>query len=173
MFETGELVIYDDTGVCRVEEIGLPEGIPVSDKNRKYYTLVPVFHGGKIYIPVDTKAFIRRIISHGEAEALVEKIPEIREESVEPVNQKLLEEKYRLAVKSHECEELVRLIKTVYWKKKDLTRRKKKAGRLDTEYMSRAKRLLYEELAAALEIPVEKVEDYITARAEENGYREE
>ncbi len=57
-----------------------PEGIPVSDKKRKYYTLVPVFHGGKIYIPVDTKAFIRRIISHGEAEALVEKIPEIRKE---------------------------------------------------------------------------------------------
>lgn len=51
--------------------------------------------------------------------------------------------------------------------------RKKKAGRLDTEYMGRAKRLLYEELAAALEIPVGKVEDYIAARAEENGYGEE
>ena len=76
-------------------------------------------------------------------------------------------------MKSHECEELVRLIKTVYWKKKDLASRKKKAGRLDTEYMGRAKRLLYEELAAALEIPVGKVEDYIAARAEENGYGEE
>ncbi|MBR9953993.1 hypothetical protein KE531_10295 [Eubacteriaceae bacterium Marseille-Q4139] len=84
-----------------------------------------------------------------------------------------MEEKYRSAVKSHECEELVRLIKTVYWKKKDLASRKKKAGRLDTEYMGRAKRLLYEELAAALEIPVGKVEDYIAARAEENGYGEE
>lgn len=173
MFETGELVIYDDTGVCRVEEIGLPEGIPVSDKERKYYTLAPVFHGGKIYIPVDTKAFMRRIISRSEAEALVEKIPEIEEERTDTVSQKLLEEKYRSAVKSHECEELVRLIKTVYWKKKDLASRKKKAGRLDTEYMGRAKRLLYEELAAALEIPVGKVEDYIAARAEENGYREE
>lgn len=97
----------------------------------------------------------------------------IRRESIIRWRRCSMEEKYRSAVKSHECEELVRLIKTVYWKKKDLASRKKKAGRLDTEYMGRAKRLLYEELAAALEIPVGKVEDYIAARAEENGYGEE
>lgn len=63
---------------------------------------------------------------------------------------------------SHNCEDLVQLIKTVYTKKRVLEKNGKKVGKTDQTYMKHAKKLLHEELSIALEIPVEEVEAYIT-----------
>lgn len=70
MFKKGTLLIYDTAGVCRVEDVGMPEGLPVSDKKKQYYKLAPVFGVGTIYIPVDTKVFMRPVISKQEAEKI-------------------------------------------------------------------------------------------------------
>lgn len=131
MYEIGSLLIYDTTGVCRVEDIGVPEGLPVSDKSKKYYRLTPVFGSGSIYIPVDTKVFMRPVITREEAE------------------------------------DLIRLIKTVYVKRRNMERNGKKAGKTDQQYMKKAKALLHEELAIALGIPVDQVETYIAEMIEE------
>ncbi len=166
MFEKGSLMIYDTTGVCKVEDIGVPEGLPVAQKGRNYYKLAPVFGSGTIYIPVDTKVFMRPVISRQEAERLIRKIPEIRENLCESKNQKVLEDHYKESLMTHDCEDLVQLIKTVYVKKKNLERIGKKTGKTDTQYMKRAKALLHEELSIALGIPVDEVEDYITNAVE-------
>lgn len=166
MFEKGSLLIYDTTGVCRVEDIGTPAGLPVANKDKKYYKLAPVFGTGTIYIPVDTRVFMRPVISREEAEELIRRIPEIREDICESHNQKVLEDHYKASLMSHDCEDLVQLIKTVYAKKKNLERTGKKAGKTDTQYMKRAKALLHEELSVALGIPVEEVEDYIAKSVE-------
>lgn len=131
MYEIGSLLIYDTTGVCRVEDIGVPEGLPVSDKSKKYYRLTPVFGSGSIYIPVDTKVFMRPVITREEAE------------------------------------DLIRLIKTVYVKRRNMERNGKKADKTDQQYMKKAKALLHEELAIALGIPVDQVETYIAEMIEE------
>ena len=166
MFEKGSLLIYDTVGVCRVEDIGIPSGIPVADKEKKYYKLAPVFGSGTIYIPEDTKVFMRPVISKEEAEMLLEKIPEIREDICDTRNQKVLEDHYKASFQSHECEDLVQLIKTVYLKKQNLEKSGKKTGKTDQQYMKRAQSLLHEELSIALGIPLEEVEDYITRAVE-------
>jgi len=162
MFEVGSLLIYDTTGVCRVLEIGVPSGLPVANKDKMYYKLTPVFGSGTIYIPVDTKVFMRPIISREEANALIRKIPEIREDICEAHNTKVLEDHYKASLMTHDCEDLVQLIKTVYVKKRNLEKNGKKTGKTDQTYMKRAKQLLHEELSIALEIPVGEVEAYIT-----------
>lgn len=166
MFEVGSLLIYDTTGVCKVLDIGVPEGLPVANKERKYYKLTPVFGSGTIYIPVDTKVFMRPVISKEEAEALIRKIPEIREDVCDSRNLKVLEDHYKASLMTHECEDLVQLIKTVYTKKMNLEKSGKKTGKTDQQYMKRAKQLLYEELSIALGIPVGEMEDYITRTIE-------
>lgn len=166
MFEKGSLMVYDTVGVCKVEDIGVPEGLPVSNKEKEYYKLAPVFGSGTIYIPVDTKVFMRPVISKDEAEELIRKIPAIREDICESRNQKVLEDHYKASLLSHDCEDLVRLIKTVYVKKQNLEKNGKKAGKTDTQYMKRAKSLLHEELSIALGIPVEDVEGYIASVVE-------
>ena len=158
MYEVGALLVYDTTGVCRVDDIGIPEGMSLQDKTRKYYKLSPVFGSGTIYIPVDTRVFMRPVISREEAETLIRKIPEIQEEDTCDIhNQKVLEDHYKASIHTHECEDLVQLIKTVYAKKRKLEQRGKKTGKTDQQYMKRAKELLHEELATALEIPLDDV----------------
>lgn len=166
MFQKGSLLIYDNVGVCRVEDIGTPAGIPVSDKTKDYYTLTPLFGSGTIYIPVDTSVFMRPVISREEALELIHRIPEIREEAFESQNQKVLNDYYKAAFQTHECEDLLQLIRSIYTKQQLLATRGKKTGKTDQQYMKRAKDLLHEELAVALDLPVQEVESYIVQEME-------
>lgn len=43
MFEVGSLLIYDTTGVCKVLEIGVPSGLPVTNKIGKFRRFVRIF----------------------------------------------------------------------------------------------------------------------------------
>lgn len=40
MFQIGQLILYGNTGVCRVEAIGPPQ-LAAADKTKDYYTLAP------------------------------------------------------------------------------------------------------------------------------------
>ena len=53
MYEIGQLIVYGNEGVCRVEEIGTPK-ISGVDKHREYYTLAPIYREGKVFTPVDS-----------------------------------------------------------------------------------------------------------------------
>ncbi len=168
MYEKGSLMIYDTTGVCRVEEIGVPTDLPVADKTKDYYKLAPVFGTGTIYIPVDTEVFMRPVISREEAEDLLRKIPDIEEDQDMTVNQKSLEESYKESFRSHNCEDLVKVIKTAYTRRKYLEHSGKKSGKTDLQYMKRAKKLLNEELSTALGITVDEASTYVEEALQEN-----
>ena len=72
MYEIGQLIVYGNEGVCRVEEIGTPK-ISGVDKHRDYYTLAPIYREGKVFTPVDSKVFMRPVITREEALALIAK----------------------------------------------------------------------------------------------------
>ena len=61
MFSVGDLIVYSETGVCRVEQIGPPPFDPKA--KREYYTLSPMNCRETIYVPVDTQVFMRPILS--------------------------------------------------------------------------------------------------------------
>ena len=68
LYNVNDVVVYGNTGVCRVVDIGTPQFHGV-DKKQSYYTLKPIFGDGVIYCPVDNnRVFIRPIISKEEAE---------------------------------------------------------------------------------------------------------
>ncbi len=168
MFAVGDLLIYQETGVCRVEEIGPPPFAP--KEKRDYYTLVPLRGSGTIYVPVDSKVFMRPILSREEAEELIERLPEIQQAHVENRDYRALAQQYREFLESHRCEDLVQLIKAVYFKTQKQSRAGKKPSKVDQEFGKRAKSLLHDELSAALGIPFEEVPEYIAKRlgAEKN-----
>ena len=64
-------------------------------------------------------------------------------------------------MRTHSCEELVRLIKSVHVKNRRLIKSGKKAGKTDLEYRKKAEMLLWEELGVALGIPFEEVKEYV------------
>lgn len=166
MYQKGELVIYGNNGICRVEEIGVPVGTPMGRSGKEYYTLTPVFGSGTIYAPLDTKVFMRAILTKEQAEHLIAQIPGIREEEFEGKDVRALSEKYRGCLDTHQCEDLVKLIKTVYMKEKTMVENGKKLAKTEQEYGKIAKELLHKEFSIALGLPYEEVEEYITRKVE-------
>ena len=71
MYRNGDYVMKIPEGVCRIEDVGTIDiwGI---DKNKQYYSLVPVVEStSKIYIPVDkADGRIRRGVQSTDAHGL-------------------------------------------------------------------------------------------------------
>ena len=150
MFQKGDLIVYGNMGVCRVEAVEAPAGLPGAGEKKLYYKLDPVYETGTVYIPVDAKVFMRPILTHAQAEALIGRIPEIEENPCGGKDQQMLAEHYRSLMRTHDCDDLVQLIKTIYGKNRERTAQGKKPARTEAEYMKRAEELLHGELAAAL-----------------------
>lgn len=169
MYNVNDVVVYGNTGVCRVVDIGTPQFHGV-DKKQSYYTLKPIFGDGVIYCPVDNnRVFIRPIISKEEAEKVIAAIPSIKAEAYHNKSTQLLSEHYCEAINSHNCKELIELLMSIYQKKQSLLGQKRRLGQVDERYMKRAQSLLYGELAVALGIDKDNVEEYIAAKVEKSG----
>lgn len=160
MFQTGDLIVYGSSGVCRVAAVGAPD-MKATDKSRVYYTLQPIYGNGTIYTPVDTCVFMRPVISRRQAEELIHQIPSIHEEIYTNRNLVLLKGHYEDSLKTYECKDLIQLIKSIYIKNEDAVQCGRKPGQVDRKYMKRAEELLYGELAVALDMPRENVQPYI------------
>ena len=101
-------------------------------------------------------------MSREEAEELLDAIPGI--ETLDIDNDKLREEKYKECIKTCECKEMIRIIKTIYLRKKDRISKGKKVTATDERYLKMAEESLYSELSMLLGVPKGKMESYITAR---------
>lgn len=163
MYQIGDLIVYGNTGVCRVEAVETPRHRP-GEEERQYYLLRPLYQDGTIRIPVDTKVFMRPVISREEAEKLIDAIPGINAEVYHERNFTQLAAHYQEALGSHECSDLIELVMSIYAKKQDAESKKRKFGQVDARFMKRAESLLYGEFSVALGIPFDDVQGYIASR---------
>ena len=163
MYEIGDLIVYAGEGVCRVEGIGVPPMKGVN-KARQYYTLKPLYREGMIYAPVDTGVFMRPVITRDDADALIDRIPEIEPEVYENSNLRFLNEYYQTQLQNYNCEGLIKLIRSTYAKREVMIGRGKKLGLVDERYMKRAKDMLHGEFAVALGIERNEVPGYIESK---------
>lgn len=162
MFGIGEKLVCGNKGVCVVENI-TTLNISGVDKEREYYILKPLYMAGStVYVPVDSpKESMRSVLTRDEAEALIAKIPEISLLTI--TNDKLSEQVYKECLKTNSCEELVRIIKTIYLRKRKRIEAGRKITAVDAKYFHIAEENLYGELAVALDMERGEVESYITA----------
>ena len=164
MFQIGELVVYGSTGVCRVEEIaGLDQ--PGRDREKRYYLLKPLWQDGVIYAPVDSaKVPMRPVMGRAEAEALIDRMPDIPAASCRGNTAQALAQQYQSAVRDGGHQALIQMMKAIHHKRGVAESKNRRLGMIDERYMKQAERMLYGELATALEIGYDDVEDYIAAR---------
>jgi len=162
MFQKGDTIVYGSQGVCKVESVG---ELDISlDKSRLYYTLIPVFmQDTRFYVPIDIgENNIRYLLSADEAEKLIDIIPEI--EAAWIINEKEREQQYKAAIRSSDCIELVRIIKTLYERKNNRIKDGKKITAVDEKYFRIAKEHLFGELAVSLNKSKDYIEEYIKER---------
>nr|WP_317365700.1 CarD family transcriptional regulator [uncultured Blautia sp.] len=149
LYQVGDCVVKENTGLCRITDIVHLEGMDV-DRNKKYYLLVP--HSDdkmKIYVPVDSIASnLRKAIECNEAWSVIENITKI--DAVHIENEKQREQKYKEAIKSCDPEQWISIIKTMYFRKQKRNIQGKKNTAMDERYFKLAEKYLYSELAYAI-----------------------
>ncbi len=163
MFQIGDHIIYGSTGVCQVQEIGVPENFSGADPTRTYYTLKPIYDVGCIYTPIDTSVYMRAVISKAQVQGLLENLPTLEVDPFDSRNVKMLSDHYLEAIQSHDCEQLLRLIKTMDVKAKAAAKNGKRPGQTDQRYMKRAEDLLYGEFAVSLGVSMQAVAEQVAA----------
>lgn len=114
-------------------------------------------------MPVDSQKdhTMRKVLERTEAERLIGTIPEIPLLVI--TNDKMTEQMYKDCMKSNDCQELVKLIKTIHQRKQKRIQAGRKITAVDAKYFHLAEENLYGELAVALDLSREEVSGYITA----------
>ncbi len=153
MFKVGDYVVYRRE-VCKLMGI---------EKNNlshiSYYILIPEFNKSlTIKVPIDNSSYIKSLLSKKEIEALIMQIPNIQ---VIESNNRLVENEYKLFIHSGKYEDLIKIIKTAYFKDKARADNKKKIGERGGTFFNQAEKFLYEELSVALGIDYDDAKNYI------------
>lgn len=161
MFQKNDYVIYGNNGVCTVKDVG-PLDIPGVPKERIYYTLVPYYtKDSQIFTPVDSdKVVMRTLICEEEIMQLIKDISTI--ELLWVKDEKQREAQYKEALRTCDCRELVRIIKTIYQRKQHRIAEGKKMTASDEKYFHLAEENLYGEFAIALGIERDQVREFIS-----------
>lgn len=159
MFSVGDKIIYGENGVCTVEKIA-PLDASGASSDKLYYHLLPLIGSGTYFAPLDSKAFMRPVISREEAEALIASIDSIEPAICTDTRFNHVDAFYKELFKQHSCEALVAIVKGLRGR---MSEKKTKSSRAETT-MKRAKDMLHGELSIALGIELSEVEAYICAR---------
>lgn len=161
MFKVGEYIVCGHNGVCKVERIGVLEH---SGDGRLFYTLSPWENKtAHIFTPVDNmKMIMRPVMTKQEALDLVDSMGSLCSLTFSESDKK--ENAYKAVLKRCDPEELARLIKTIYERKRVRRLSGKKEMVTDAKYYKLAKKQLYGEIAAALSMETEQVQSLIKER---------
>lgn len=164
MYQIDEYVIHTTGGICQIRDIA-PLEIAGSDKNKKYYQLIPVSEkGSKVFVPVDNDGTIRKIVTKDEALELIKMVPEIAELVIE--NDKLRESRYKEVIRKCDLYELVSVIKNLQGRRMKRIEEGKKSTATDEKYYRIAEENLYSELAFALNMNKRDVAEMVFGQVE-------
>ncbi len=166
MYEKGTMLVHPTYGVCEIVQIGKIDMKHIKNECI-YYTLVPIYDvKSKLYIPTDSEGLgLRPVMTKECAQELINRLSEIEPLSVQ--NEKEREKVFKELLKTGNCEDISRIIKTLYLRKQARLLAGKKAVSLDEKYLYIAREHLYGELAVSLGIDKDGVEAYITKCIEE------
>lgn len=171
MYSKGDLIIYGKMGVCRVGDITVPPALRHGG-DRLYYVLQPMRESCVVYAPVNTKVFMRPIVSAEEANRLIDAIPSRQADAYYNDRLQELVLHYEEALYQYGCEDLIALAMSIYAKKQEMHSQSLKFGLTDEKYLKQAEDLLCCEFSLALGIPEADVPEYIAARVQAAGRRE-
>lgn len=161
-FAIGDLVVYGETGVCRIDDVVEKDFV---DGVVKCYKLCPLYQSCTIFTPVENgNVFMRGIVTKEEADALIDGIRGTEPEICTITAPRELSERYDKIIKLHDCGALIELTRSINAKKVRMIEQKKKLSAVDERYMKKAEELLFGELAAALSIDKSSVGEYIESK---------
>ena len=110
MYQAGEYVVYADSGLCLVEQVGVPD-FNAGEKDRTYYFLRATTDRSRIYVPTDTQLPLRPPMTPQEAEAFLDGLGDIPVSLPERRDRKTVVLHYQHMLSTHTTQALAQAIK--------------------------------------------------------------
>lgn len=160
MYQVGQKVVYGIHGVCVV--VGT-ETKRVDRKNVSYLVLEPTGHpGARYYVPSGNPAALaklRPLMDRQSLDALL-RSDSIRQNCwTEDENRRKI--RYRELISSGDRQALLQMVYTLHAHKKELSLTGRRLHICDDNFLQDAQKLLDSEFASVLQIPTQKVSEYI------------
>jgi len=166
MLQIGDLTIYQENGICRVNDICEKT---YGGKTRTYYVLQPIENSQQltINIPVDNnKKGLSKLIDKAEAEEILQSFYSDGIEWIEKVQER--DKAYTKIVNSRDRMEIAKVAKTLLLKKHELESVGKKFYRFDGELLTNIENILFKEMAIALDTSLDDVTTKINSIVVQN-----
>ena len=172
MFQVGEKVVHNEYGICRITGIA-GHKFP-GQEEKEYYEMVPLEDDGfgtTFFTAVEDGMKLREPMSREKILAMIDTMPGIAPLTIESsgnraADMEIVKTTYNSLLHSGSPEDWVLLLRTIYRKGKQLSAQRKRISEFEAHARENSERLLYGEIAGVMEIPVTKVEDFITQRIE-------
>ena len=135
---------------------------PLDDSDdREYYTLKPIYiRDSTILTPIDNdRVVMREVMTKEEAQEFIKGIKNIG--TLDILDERKIDHDYKRALLTCDPSEIVKTIKTIYFRTEERQAEGKKATASDSKYAHIAEDNLYGELAISLDMDKDEVRDYI------------
>ena len=165
MFEIGSLVVYGSGGVYRIDDIRNED---FSGSTRKYYVMSGIDSASTtVFVPIDSELLTARMKPLATKEEIDGLIADMPIEALDwPTDTKARNEKFRNIIENGDRAELLRLMRTVYLKKQELTAAGRRLYATDENNFKRAEKMILDEFSAVLGVDGDEVIKMIADRVE-------
>lgn len=160
MYQIETIIMHIATGVCKITDIREKQ-FTITEK-QKYYVLQPIFETGTtLFVPVENNPVrIRPLLTKAQIASFMETLAE-----EEPMlwnhddNQRQMQ--FKTVLKQGDPQDVLRMIYAIHLKQEQKKKMGKKLRSSDERVRQAAEKLIEQEFAYVLEIPQEKVADWI------------
>ncbi len=167
MFQINDIIIYGSHGVCEIT--GIEEKNIMGAKN-KYFVLKPIkSESSTFFVPIDNKNVLskmRKILSEEEINELIDSMPNENANWIS--NESTRKEKYKYILSEGNHTELIKMIKALFFEKKEREANGKRLFASDERFLKDAEQLLYGEFQYVLNLNEDELMKYIFNRIEKN-----
>ena len=159
MFNVGDLIIYSTHGLCKIDEISEKT---FGDVTKMYYIMHPVTDTNlTISIPEDSEqAVMLPILEKEDAESLLHSFEEPGIEWVEDIKKRT--KKYKNLVDKGERKVIAQVLNTLMRKEIEAQIKNIRMSDQDRKLLTYLQNIMFEELAASLEMTYEDVSEKVT-----------
>ncbi len=163
MYQIGDILVYENGGVCEVVAIGTPDFLKSEER---YYTLQPVFdNAGTLYVKVENdRHILRPLICKEEADGIFAEASNM--EVLYNPNDKLREREFKEVIRSCESRQWFAMLKGILQEEKRREQNGKKLSMSDDRNMQKVFKLLSSEFALVYSISPEEAKEKIKGAIE-------
>lgn len=155
MYQTGQYVRYGGNGIFCVQDIITKQH--AQEKAKPYYVMEGVFGNEmRITTPTDHPG-LRGLISKAEAKDVLKRVSHIAADW--PPDRRVRSEAFKAMLASTDWNQTLKVMKTIYCQKVMKERNHKQLAVEEMDILDHTRRILTEELALALAVPLTVAED--------------